>query len=291
MNTRKGADVIAPTVARSHAVRAGFVPATPDVGPPASGPKLGGMVTPGAWDELEAWLGVTLTFAPTPSGTLTSTSPQAAARRSQGLDPVALADRLTSDLCALGVRATRDEAAVIVNVVADDAWLANVQVKTEPVTDRLTRLPHSELTRTYGLDQARWAWLAQASKSPTLDWGKPGAAWATRTDANPLAYVRRAYAAATLRLTHWADRNATVSPLPDAGLRQAVVGVAQASRQTIRTRRTRPLIESTHRLAGALLAQVETQPVERTDLQAVSTARTLVAHVASASDVTLPVPF
>lgn len=245
--------------------------------------------------DVERHLGVSLTFAPRAHGWVTTSSPSVAVRRDATRSVPELTEWLATELRSHGLTSTIGAEGVSVDVCASHAWLANLWVPRDVLKNRGVSLPSGDY-REYGRDAARWAWALQASKSSRLEWGKPGQAWASRRDENPLALIRWAHARATLITTERmgaaaAEKACFAGREPDADLRTQLALVSQISQQVERTGRTRGLLVHLEVVARQVLVRAEQQPAERTDLHAFAAARTLMANVASAMDVPLPVPF
>ena len=123
-----------------------------------------------------------------------------------------------------------------------------------------------------------------------------GARDADTFDVEPLAYGDGADTPARDDLA--VDGSAALSRSPDGGdhvtpapLRVAVLLTSRAFHDAARTGRTRPALLAIDDLAVAMLRHVEAAPVTRTDVPALSAARSIVRETLDAAGVAAPVPY
>ena len=169
--------------------------------------------------------------------------------------------------------------------------------KTPPLTlgqrldDLSSRRDANPLARARRAQAAAMIRLEAATE--LLDSGAPDA---DTLDVEPLAYGDGADTPARDDLA--VDGSAALSRSPDGGdhvtpapLRVAVLLTSRAFHDAARTGRTRPALLAIDDLAVAMLRHVEAAPVTRTDVPALSAARSIVRETLDAACVAAPVPY
>lgn len=269
------------------------------------------------WRAIDGTMGFPVIFGAT-SGSVTTNAPQVASRR--GAQSLASATRRVIDLVAehLHLEAhAQDGGIVTVVVTASDAWFAALPIETDALMDRASaiespavRTPSGiltwpELVSETGTEAAVWAMLRSASKTSPFVLGIDTRTLGSRSDDNPLALVRRAHAAASVRLE--TPRAPHADPAPDCGqarhddpvsyvdaeyaLRAPVLLASRALHDAERQQRARPALLAVEDLAREALVHLERTPVTRTDLPALAAARSILRASSDAVGVSAPVPY